>query len=239
MDDLQLYYGDDLNLYSKMMVRHPKLKDIKVLGYELYQKFVSCLILKPIDIADILWFENKLWYEDINEWNFFLSNFNSDDNVKDAIKWFTGRNFEIANSEEDNSFGLYDEENNVFINEWDFIEFSEYIRRINFISDENELNLGGNKKTKIFMLKQLYKKRKKKQKELVNIPSMVSSVDCKRSNSEDIFNFPIYRLYENYFRLNKIDNFNNTMYGIYSGSIDTSKSKIDVDTIHWGNIIKI
>ena len=49
----------------------PKIKDIIELGYDTYMKYVSILITTKYDVADVLWFENKIWYEDIkNDWDF-------------------------------------------------------------------------------------------------------------------------------------------------------------------------
>lgn len=73
MDSLSLFRGKSLEIGNGINIRHPKLSDIEELGYENYQKYTSILLSTSLDIADILWVEKGIWYEDIkNEWDFFI-----------------------------------------------------------------------------------------------------------------------------------------------------------------------
>ncbi len=80
---LALQSGDSLHLYDSFYLKHPTLTDIKELkGNEAlslheesdkYIEYTSILSTSLVDIADILWVENKVWYEDIkSEWLFFI-----------------------------------------------------------------------------------------------------------------------------------------------------------------------
>lgn len=78
MNALQLYSGRPLKLAENVYVEHPKVnklfsdvgeKDV----YSEYMKNLTLIVTQSKDIADILWVENKIWYEDIkSEYEFFI-----------------------------------------------------------------------------------------------------------------------------------------------------------------------
>ena len=86
MNNLSLQRGRGLFLNAKYSVKHPTLGEIENLdydkyeqglvneyGYDKYNQLLYALILNSKDLADILWFENQIWYEDIkSEWDFFI-----------------------------------------------------------------------------------------------------------------------------------------------------------------------
>ena len=78
MNHLQLYCGKPLKLADGLYVEHPKLsKLLNDVGekdsYSEYMKNLSLIVTQSKDIADILWAENKIWYEDIkSEYDFFI-----------------------------------------------------------------------------------------------------------------------------------------------------------------------
>lgn len=78
MNALQLYCGRPLKLAENVYVEHPKLdKLLNDVGekdaYSEYMKNLTLITTQSKDIADILWVENKIWYEDIkSEYEFFI-----------------------------------------------------------------------------------------------------------------------------------------------------------------------
>lgn len=78
MNSLQLYCGKPLKLADNLYVEHPRLnKLLNDVGekdtYSEYMKNLSLIVTQSKDIADILWVENKIWYEDIkSEYDFFI-----------------------------------------------------------------------------------------------------------------------------------------------------------------------
>lgn len=78
MNALQLYCGRPLKLAENVYVEHPKLnKLLNDVGekdaYSEYIKNLTLITTQSKDIADILWVENKIWYEDIkSEYEFFI-----------------------------------------------------------------------------------------------------------------------------------------------------------------------
>ena len=78
MNALQLYSGRPLKLAENVYVEHPKVnKLLNNIGgkdaYSEYMKNLALITTQSKDIADILWVENKIWYEDIkSEYEFFI-----------------------------------------------------------------------------------------------------------------------------------------------------------------------
>ena len=73
LEGLSLLHGDDLKLTDTVSLKHPKLRDIVEIGENEYSTYLSSLCSTSVDVADILWFELKIWYEDIkDEWEFFI-----------------------------------------------------------------------------------------------------------------------------------------------------------------------
>ena len=72
-NSLSLFRGKSLKFSESISFKHPTLSEIEELGEDRYNQLVSCLCTSSIDIADILWFDMKIWYEDIkDEWEFFI-----------------------------------------------------------------------------------------------------------------------------------------------------------------------
>ena len=74
--ELSLQRGSDYIVNEKLSFKHPTLGEICDFMSENkvdYYSILSRLISNSLDYADILWVENKIWYEDIkSEWIFFL-----------------------------------------------------------------------------------------------------------------------------------------------------------------------
>jgi hypothetical protein len=121
----------------------------------------------------------------------------------------------------------------------------EYIKKLVRIANNlSELNKeeeeykAGNERAKKFM-EQLKKQRaetEKLKKPKINLHSIISAVGWKAQSFDFISELNIYQLYDGYHRLGYIDNYNQTMTGIYTGNIDGSKIKLP--DIYWANIIK-
>lgn len=79
MERLSLFRGRSLKLTDDISVKHPTASDIEEVGYSEYCEYVSALATTSKDVADILWCEMSIWYEDIkDEWEFFLEKCISD-----------------------------------------------------------------------------------------------------------------------------------------------------------------
>jgi hypothetical protein len=121
----------------------------------------------------------------------------------------------------------------------------EYIKRLVRIANnvpektEEEEYKAGNERARKFLEK--IKKQKeeinKLKKQKINLHSIISAVGWKAQSFDFISKLNIYQLYDGFYRLGYIDNYNYTMTGIYTGNIDGSKIKLP--DINWANIIEI
>lgn len=278
MTNLEYFYGKPLKLNDKLEIIHPKVKDIINIGYDLYMKYFSILVTTKYDIADILWFENHIWYEDINnDWDFFVQRALSNkethpvrikqsdsiidiemdslfigESFRNALNYFLSLNcyyivLQIKKNENKQTIlltvnkdenGYYIDENSVKFTEHYYHLMLDFLKNIHWISDDYEFTHGGNKRAKKYILENDYKKRKKKHKSLIDLQSIISSLVVKGQNYFAILNYPVFVVYELYYRLLKIDSYDNTTNAIYSGCYDTKKHPINWDKINWTSIIR-
>lgn len=96
MDESKFMRGDSLDLTDKISVKHPTINDIINLGYHEYSQYLSVLTDTSLDVADILWSENHIWYEDIkSEWDFFINQNCSDNKIDVRIIGSNGKLYNI------------------------------------------------------------------------------------------------------------------------------------------------
>lgn len=279
MDKLSLLRGNDLILNDKIHVKNFKLKDIEEIGLDKYNKYISMCILSKLDVADVLWCERKIWYEDIkSEWEFFVQRALSggkfrnivieknnrfvdielncifvNDEYKNMLNFLFNWNYEYVGlnikneagnqiilatiNKRDNSDIYILKEDTIKITEHYYNLLTMFIKDINWISKKYLFLDGGNKKAKKYILENEYKNRKYTQKETINLYSIVSALISFGQNYKDIWDYPIYLIYDLYYRLSKVDEYKNTIQAYYNGCIDTKKNPIKWEEINWAAII--
>lgn len=174
------------------------------------------------------------------------------ESYRDALNYFLGLEGEyiILERTEDNTKqtilynAKYDENKNLYIDDKSikftrhFYELtSKFLRDSNWVTGNYDFTKGGNMRAKRYMLKMMYNDRKKKKKPSINLDSIVSALIVKMQDPQKIWDCPIYTIYDMYYRLNRIQEYNNTVMGYYSGSFDTSKTPINWEKINWSGII--
>lgn len=280
IEPLSLLRGKNINVADVVSLKHPTLGEIEEIGYDKYSEYLSCMISSSLDIADILWFDMKIWYEDIkDEWDFFVQkiiNFKSGINVKilnedgklmfiemdcvkvddpyrDAMNFFFGLSGEyvlmrkssdgisqsiICNVVPDNSGNYCMSDKSFKFTKFSYEVCCKFLRDINCIKPDYMFLKGGTKAAKKIILKEEYRKRNKKKKSFnITLDTIVSSLISKGQDPFKIWDYPIYLIYNIYYRLVKIDEYNNTMNALYSGCIDTKKNPINWEKINWSSII--
>ena len=280
---LFLQNGCSLNLYKDYCIYHPILKDIVGLcsthtENTLYDSYVSILTTTSLDIADLLWVENKIWYEEIKEeFDFFLEKTTIESRpislykivtnnkeipyqtiiinkeISDALNFFLKLDLTYAIAKENNHCFIvsvnkihnelyYYDDNSFRFTGYYYEIVKDYIKAINWCHNKDyDVLHGGTKYAKKYILESEYKRRiddiKKKRKSTVTLDSIVSSLVAKGVRYDDIWNFPIYFIYDLYYRYSQFENWNNTMMALYSGNIDTKKNPINWDKINWSKVI--
>ena len=130
---------------------------------------------------------------------------------------------------------LYSPKNNVIIDEFVYSQIAEYIRKINNLKKENRKP--GNDEAKEFRIKL----ERKKQKRNANKPyepyleklviALVNRPEFKY-NYEQVNDLTIYQFNQSFDQINTSITFDNTMIGVYAGTVDTSKLK-DKSCLSW------
>lgn len=175
------------------------------------------------------------------------------ESVKEAINFFFNKNSEYvfaikgnSNEEQETCFREVENGNGRYLLKQSNFEFteklytqlSEYLCKINWIKKKFDFLKGGTKSAKKALLRNSYNQRKiKKKKETFNFESVISSVIAKGVPYKDIWEYPIYLIYDQYYRYNKIEDYNNTMSALYAGGIDTDKNPINWEKINWASVI--
>ena len=124
-----------------------------------------------------------------------------------------------------NSIVLYSSKNDVIIDELVYSKIVKYIRKINNLKRENRKP--GNEEAKQFRIKLERKKQKRNARKpyepylekmviaLVNRPEF-------KYNYEQTNDLTIYQFNKSFEQINTSINFENTMIGVYAGTVDTS-----------------
>lgn len=246
VDRLNLYKGRPLKIADNLIIRHPTLDDIEELNFlfdiDIYRQYVHTLTLAPIDIADVLWCDMKIWYKDVTSWKLFIQLVTVDPTILDALTWFCGYDVALY-LDENQEVVLFLPEINYFITEHTYMYISQFLRQINYVTPpklNGDVEKAGNKLTAKYLLEKQNARRKREIKEStqIDLASITSLLQWEGKKGNEIWSYPIYRIYEGYMRLNLSDNYHKTMIGYYSGNLDLSKSKIDLDKLNWSQIIK-
>lgn len=141
----------------------------------------------------------------------------------------------ICQNSQNDSIVLYSPKNDIVIDELIYNNIVKYIRKINNLKRENRKP--GNDEAKEFRIKL----ERKKQKRNANKPyepylekmviALVNRPEFKY-NYEQVNNLNIYQFNKSFEQINTSINFDNTMIGVYAGTIDTSKIR-DKSCLSW------
>jgi hypothetical protein len=140
-------------------------------------------------------------------------------------------------NESDEDIFLFDESNFKFTPHTYRIML-DFLRKINWSNPTYDFLHGGTRYAKKYILQQEYKKRKKNNEATVDLESIVSSLIAKGQRLDDLYDYSIYLIYNLYYRLVKINEWDNTMNALHSGCIDTKKHPINYEKLNWASIIK-
>lgn len=130
---------------------------------------------------------------------------------------------------------VYSPQNDLSIDEATYLNMAQMVRKINLLTRVN--TKPGNDKAKEYLIEKNRKKqkrvaRKKPESELEKlIIALVNQKDFKY-NYEQVMDLPIYNFYQSFKQVQTNINFENTMRGIYAGTLD-SKKITDKSCLSW------
>ena len=237
IDRSRLLFGEDVPISGNIFVKNPTIGELRKLGFAKYARYMTLLCLEPVDVADILYVDNGIWYKDITAYSLFLTGCSIDTIYIEALNWFTQREFAYVADEQ--SYLYYTDENDkiIILNEVIFAELTYAIKSINYVGKRDGTNYE-TKASEIDYLKKKRKQRKYKEPATIDILSIISSLSWKVGiRMNDLLTYNISQIYDGYYRLNSIDTYDKTLYGVYSGNVDSSK--IDMEKLNWSRILTI
>lgn len=154
----------------------------------------------------------------------------------------TGDNEQITlrSLNRDGNMLIFDKDNFQFTESF-YLQMVEYLRQINDYHPDYYWKKCPTKRGKKMLLEQEYRRResreKNNRKSNVDLGSLVSALIARGQPYKEIWDYPIYMIYDLYRRLSKVDEYNGTMRALYSGCIDTKKNPINWDKVNWAAII--
>lgn len=234
VDKLKLICGLPVNIEIGY-IYPPKIKDIANIGEQEFYKKVSVLNFNK----KVLELEN----EDLDDYDILVAMCLYDEKFKisfeDAFKFFIKENVTFAQGNTLSDMGYFfigKIEENRKIDKNNFFEIVKTIKDICFIKEKKEEKVvAGNEKARQFM-ERLKKKNEKlaklNKKEELSMSDIISSIAWKSGIAiSTILEMTIFQLYDAFMRLNIITDYENTMFGVYTGNIDTKK--IDIKKMTW------
>jgi hypothetical protein len=242
LDELSLLKGIPYKINDKLSIKHPTLNEIFEYGEENYFRAINLFCLKPYDLMVQL-SDMGVEYETINNYELFLMLYNID-YYKQDINWLLTTNvnqqqynFQKYVNQQNNEIVLYDDVFDIKIDRLIYYEISTFLKQINDISEKNEFNPANKTAKKMILsekkreLEKLQKSNKKFESVLSKLISSIVWNENSKVNIQDVWNLHIYQVYNGLYKIQKRDNYKQTMQGIYAGTID--QSKIDLSKIDW------
>lgn len=206
--------GRDYKVNEKIILHSPTLNEVIEFGQDKYLSFVSLITMRPYD--DMVALDDAgLNYQDYTDYDIFLRNYKSitPDISSLVLNDLDLTEFVIAVNEETERPVLVNQSKGIVIDELIFSQIASFVRRINFISSKIEYDVGDEQARKYLIDKQrrAIKKRKRKKNKsentffLSNIISLLCCLPGCKYGYHDIVNLKISQIYDQYYRINMID----------------------------------
>ena len=227
--NLRLLAGMSIDINNLGILTPLKLKEITSLGESNYNELLSVLLIDKENI-------DGLKDQEISNLELLMvysyQNIEFREKVLKALKIFLNDEFFMSNE------GIFFCKDFILDKE-PFDDFQYVLKCANYIENKKEPDyIPGNERARKFMEKLKLSKQNIKKPETMNLHSIISGIAWKSNNTNiiNIFDLTIYQLYNAYYRLENIDNYNYTLNGIYAGTVDGKN--INLSNIIWSRILK-
>ena len=230
-----LLNATSVDITDKLSLRIPTVGEI-LEDEQRYYNIIYSLTATPFQYIVPL-DDTGIDFTTITDWELFMTLFPSF--TKTDISLLFGNldlsDISIYKNLQNDSVVLYSSKNDIIIDELVYNNIVKYIRKINNLKRENRKP--GNEEAKEFRIKLERKKQKRNAKKpyepylekmviaLVNRPEF-------KYNYEQTNDLTIYQFNKSFEQINTSINFENTMIGVYAGTVDTSKLK-DKSCLSW------
>lgn len=253
-NEQRLLRGEHIKILPNLVLRHPTVKEVLSIDGDIYGEMVGKMTFDVIQIAHILWEKDKTWYKDINSFEWFCTQYHYElvaevealkhgvlhpSITRIALCFFLGGYF--VPLRKDGAWCLFDERRAIHINEHTFKYIGQIVKTMNMVGENELIGLlrdAGNKMAAQYIFKQMKNQSKKKStsQTLETIVSCLMWIGGK--SKKEVYQYSLFEAYEGFQRLQIKDNWDKTMFGYYSGTLDTSKNKINFDKLSWSKNIK-
>ncbi len=233
--------GQPLVISKSLTVQNPSIRDITDFGEEKYLNLVTLTVARPYDFMVQL-DDAGINYLDVDDFEFFSVNLNNLPQEITRILFgdidFTG--FEFGENVENGELIFCHPNNKIIIDRLVFAQITKFVREMNVISDEIEFKAGNERMRKSLIDRNRRKQKKEAGKtfesQLSNLISLAVNHEGFKYNYDTVLDLRISQFYDAYYRLNKIENYRQTMSGVYAGTI--SFEKLDKSHLSWaGNLV--
>lgn len=233
---LKLLYSDRIQVDEKISIMIPTVGQI-LDNEESYYSIVSMLTAMPIDYM-VLLDDMGLDFSVMTEYELFLHLFPYIQTLKDEAKLIFGdldlSKFQLAQNSENGSIVFVDTENDIVIDKRVKAKIASVLRKIHGM--KKDIRKPANKEAKDYML-EIARKRLKR-RATVKEASQIESLIVAMVNAEEfkydfqsVRDLTIYQFNESVKQVIKRVDYDNHMYGVYTGTIkikDMSK-----DDLNW------
>lgn len=235
--------GEDLHVSDKLVVRNNTLGDVLHYGEEKYLSELNALILRPYDAAVML-DDAGIDYRNISDFQLFMMVAPSllpDPTI--FLPGITLGEMKPGVNPDNGEPILYHPKTYLIIDRFIHEQIVSYLRAVHFLPMEVEHKVA-NEMARQFLLRNMRSKqkiRKRRHKAFEpQYPQLISSLVNNagfKYDYDNVFHLKISQFWDAFYRLNKIQSYNNTMLGVYTGNIDAKK--IDMKGLSWFGAINL
>jgi len=236
VDESKLLVGGYLAVNNKLKIIHPTLREIIDFGEDRYFNAINLFTLKPYDLMVQL-DDMGIDYIELSNYDLFILLWQSQQ-YQDGLNWLMNDifDFKLYKDNVNNMYLLYDENKDVKIDIVTYALISEFIKKINMVSDKTQFN-PANKGARKFIIDNERRKQKRNQKKKEQYESQLSNLisalvwgNTSGINYNNVLDLYAYQFFNGISRLQKVKEYNNLMNGYYTGTIDlknTSQEEIN------------
>ena len=222
---------------DKISVHVPTVDEIFDFGDQKYYSIVQTLVATPFDLMVEL-DDIGIDYETITDYQLFILMMESIAINEDDTTIFFGnlnlKNFQEAVNPQNGEKVLWSKDNDIVIDQMIALEICNAIRKIHFW--EAPIGRAGNAEAKRYLIERNRKKKKRLAKKPYKsfLESMIISLVNTEEfpyNYETVMELSVYKLNASWRQIQKKKHWEQTMNGVYFGTVDTTK--INLEKINW------
>lgn len=227
----------DYKINDKISIHVPTVDEIFDFGDQKYYSIVQTLVATPFDLMVEL-DDIGIDYETITDYQLFILMMESIAVNEDDTSIFFGdlnlKNFQEAVNSQNGEKVLWDKGNDIVIDQMIALEICNAIRKIHFW--EAPIGRAGNAEAKRYLIDRNRKKKKRLAKKPYKsfLESMIISLVNTEEfpyNYETVMGLSVYKLNASWRQIQKKKHWEQTMNGVYFGTVDTTK--INLEKINW------